>query len=208
MAKEKKDKAKIRVFLAEVEGNNDTIREALRTITETARTFQPNVKVIRLISQEGSADQGKLLTQDEDKMVIDLDLEDDQKGNLDDKYDAPTRKKQPKTRSFTPPEMMELDLISGELPFERYCAQKNPQSHLQKYLVIASWLKQYRSIAPIGTQHIYTVYTVMKWPTLNDLDSGFRNSLKRKGGKEFRRVAKGEYEMTIAGENAVRRMGG
>jgi hypothetical protein len=101
--------------------------------------------------------------------------------------------------------MLSLDLVSGDISFEHFAKQKNPNSHLKKYLVIAYWLKKYLRIERVGVQHVYTVYKFMRWSISNDIDSTFRTAIS--GSQEFKRVGQGEYEMTIAGENVVEKMG-
>lgn len=57
----KSDKARVRVFFGEIEGDDVTIRDGLRSIAEAVnRTFQPDTRIVKVITAGGNADPQQL----------------------------------------------------------------------------------------------------------------------------------------------------
>ena len=87
---------------------------------------------------------------------------------------APARKAPAKKRRLRSPEVLDLDLTSGDVPFLAYHQEKNPSNHSKRYLVIAAWFKLHRQIDEIGVDHIYTCYRLMNQNVVDDVGSIFR----------------------------------
>jgi hypothetical protein len=91
----------------------------------------------------------------------------------------PTRKSSPKKRKLRTPEVLDLDLTSGEVPFTAYYQERNPTDHIKRYLVIAAWFKQYRQTDEISVDHIYTCYRILNLNVVDDVGSIFRGGKSR-----------------------------
>lgn len=93
-----------------------------------------------------------------------------------------TRKGPAKKKKLRMPEVLnELDLTSGPVPFVQYFNEKNPDDdHSKRYLVIAAWLKEYRQLDEINSDHIYTCYRKLNMNVVADVGSIFRGC-KRQG---------------------------
>ncbi|HEV2750557.1 MAG TPA: hypothetical protein VGV12_08555 [Gemmatimonadales bacterium] len=91
------------------------------------------------------------------------------------------RKKFPIPRAVS-----DLDLASGDMPFETFAKQKGPPTKdLQRYLLVAYWCKKYRGLEPITADHVYTCYKLMAWGTdIRDFAQPLRD-LGRFGRGEF-----------------------
>jgi hypothetical protein len=100
-----------------------------------------------------------------------------------------------------------LDLTSGDVPLEKYCESKNPDSDSKKYLVIAAWLKQQRGIAAVTADHVHTCYRHMGWHTPKDVLQPLRD-MKRRNGWFNKGPERGEYAINHIGENEVAKMEG
>jgi hypothetical protein len=81
---------------------------------------------------------------------------------------TPTRQKGP-ARYTQPKFLKEMDLDSGEKPFRDYATEYHPETDNHRYLVIASWLKLYRSLDSITIHHVYTCYQKMNWTSQKDV---------------------------------------
>ena len=100
--------------------------------------------------------------------------------------------------------VVDVDLKSGDMPFEDFVREKNPQSMLDKYLTIATWFKRYRQIETVTADHVYTGYKKMGWGTdINDMSQPFRD-LKRAGRGE---VKKGTFTINHLGEDLIDKLG-
>lgn len=86
-------------------------------------------------------------------------------------------KKKPKVR--TPVVLNDLNLTDGDKPFEKYIEEQAPKKHSKRYLVIAQWLKEYRNIAEVGADHVYTCYRHLGLSVPDDVLSVFRGMKKQ-----------------------------
>jgi hypothetical protein len=95
---------------------------------------------------------------------VDLDLVDDAEVAQEEVSSAPrvARGSGPK-RTYPTPDTVDIDLDSGEKPFRTFAAEKAPQTHHDKYLVAAEWVRAYRGIPEIGAGHVRTCYIGAGW---------------------------------------------
>ncbi len=84
-----------------------------------------------------------------------------------------------KKRRLRTPVAIDLDLTTGPKPFKEYFEEMAPKSDSRRYLVIAQWLKEYRSIAEIGADHVYTCYRFVGMSVPEDLLRVFRGLKKQ-----------------------------
>jgi hypothetical protein len=197
MAKKSKgddDGGRIRVIIVELEGSNATIQDSLRTV---ATALRPAIVAPRpsLPNSYQPTDVEALPPEvlEEEEIVQDKE---------------PTTAKKRRTSSGTkraarPPEPVEIDFNTGDMPLEKYAQLKNPRSEVDRYVFIADWLKRYRGINSINKAHIYTCFRALSWKVSSDLTQPFRTLLN----EDFMRVGKGEYAITVLGENRVQKMG-
>jgi len=81
-----------------------------------------------------------------------------------------------KAKVKTPKVLTDINLDG----FADFADQKKLKSHAKRFLVVAAWLKQNRSLDAITSDHVYTCYRSVKWPaTLSDFVQPLRN-LKHK----------------------------
>lgn len=97
------------------------------------------------------------------------------------------------------PEVINIDLTSGDMPFEG----KKLDTDWNKYLACAMWLKEHRDTATVTDDHIYTMFKFMKWTIPGDVAGPLR-SMKKQGW--FTTPERGKYAINHLGENEVNRM--
>src|SRR5262249_35586894 len=146
----KDDKGKVRVFLFELEGTNETLLESIRSITGVlTQTFGgPPKTVVRMMPMpaQGESVDGK---------TEEIDVSSEETDSTE-KENSSTPK--PKRRTITTPEILDLALNSGSVTLTDFVASKKPSDDTKKYLVIASWLKSNLQLEEITIAHIYTCY--------------------------------------------------
>jgi hypothetical protein len=188
--------ARFRITIVEGEGNTVGLQQIAQTIANANRTFiqyAPPPLSLPAVAWNGSQ-QGSAA---DSQPVIDL---------ADQVISARTPpKKAPsiaaKRRSPTP-NVIDLDLVHGKLPFVAYYHQKNPgTNHSKRYLVIAAWLKEYRQLTEITDDHVYTCYRMLNLNTVDDVGSVFRNCKKR--GWFYTGSKRGAFAITHVGLNQV-----
>ena len=207
MRKEDKDRndkgrVKFRFVEFELEGDNPTLQDALRNITAamTSRSGTGNVVVssikeptafLAAPSPNGIADESTVDT------VVTKEAD-----SVPSSPKAPRHGGQPRS-----PQVLDLDMTSGKIPLKAFCEAKNPTTEHQKYLVIAAWLKENRSIAEVTMDHIHTGYRHMGWHTPSDASAALRQMKQSKYGYFRKGTGKGAYTLIHTGENVVSQMG-
>lgn len=156
MAKEKKDdKAKVRVFFAEIEGDNETIRDGLRSIAEAVnRTFQPETRVVKVITSSSSVNQNQL-PEEAEEQIIDIESQDAQESTSDEEKpkSKPSRPKKSPSYSF----IKDLNLRpSGKQSLRDFYAEKNPADQQQILTTVLHYLQHIIELDNVTVNHLYT----------------------------------------------------
>jgi hypothetical protein len=184
MSKEK-GKIKIRFFEVELEGSDDTLLESVRSAAALAN--RSHVRVTKMLAAPSAAN----VTQEEPQEEA---QEAEEEAATVESSDRPK-----KGRAYATPQVVDVDLKSGDMPFEKFAHSAAPNDTTKKYLVIAVWMKRYRSIPKITIDHIWTCSRVMGWGTQKDMNQPLRDG-KRNG--YFKGNSEG-WEVTHIGETAV-----
>jgi hypothetical protein len=106
-----------------------------------------------------------------------------------------------KRKLRTPVLISELEFTSGPKTFQAYIEEQAPKDHSKRYLAIAYWLRQFRSIAEISIDHVYTCYRALGLGVPDDV-GGVLRGLKRQAWMETG-SAKGFFKLTHIGENQL-----
>lgn len=202
MAKEDKGKVKMTVIHFETESDNETLQENIRAIAQTlSRALTPpQPRVIHAPPQlvSGNGASAELASESED-FVDALD------GDFDTPAGTKSKGKSTTVRQLRTPLPLDIDLISGDVPFKTFMEQKKPIGDNKRYLAIAQWLKTYLNIDEITMDHAYTCYRSLGWNVPNDAAAPLR-AAKSKGWMK-RGTAKGSYAINHIGEGVVNDMG-
>lgn len=172
MAKEEKGKIKIRFFEVELEGTDATLQEVIRSVTSVAGRA-PTVLRARTLPPGQDRQEGVEALLDENPNVVDT-----EEAPISTSSVTPSKAKT-KKKSYGNPQVLDIDLKSGEIPFASYCKSKNPTDTIKKYLVCAAWFKEYRKEEEISIDHIYTCYRAMGWSVQKDMGQTFRGGKKQ-----------------------------
>ena len=84
-----------------------------------------------------------------------------------DDAEAPTdgagRTQKPRRAPRAPEFLNELNLTTAKVSLKDFVNEKDPDSDVNKYAVIAVWYKQHLNIEEISIDHIFTAYDVLGW---------------------------------------------
>jgi hypothetical protein len=202
MSKEKDGKGKIRVFMFEVEGSNDTLLESVRGLTGAMnRAFGPTRVVVQQALPPASSGG-----------TVDYEIADDLSDDNDDGDVASSSEEtnsKPKKRSAprTPKVLDDVDLKSGPVPLKEYMQHRNPANDYKRFLAIAAWFKEHGGVDAVSADHVYTAYRWMGWSPPKDLNQPFRD-LKSKRGWLKSGSTRGTYEINHIGLDVAERMSG
>lgn len=199
----KEEKAKFRVFFGEIEGDNQTIREGLKSIASAVnRTFSSDTRTVRLINVGGDG-PGKI-TSEEIQEIIDSEEIGDTAMEVDspDAFDAsPPKSKKPR-RAPSYSLVKDLNLMpEGRESFTHFFGRKKPEGPQETLTVCVYWLSKIAEITGIGPNHLYTCLKEAKVSVPNDIAQVCRNIANRKGWIDTRDG--NDLKVTINGENHV-----
>jgi hypothetical protein len=197
-------KAKVRFFYAEVEGDDGTIQEGLRSIATTiVRASQPVpprvVKAIAAAPANGASKNGQSLFDETpvEEVAEEPEVEDA------DFVETPPRAKSSRTKK-SPSYNFVTDLNlrpDGKDSLKQFYAKKSPKDQQAQYAVCLFYLAQELSLTGIGANHIYTCFHDVGVPVPPDILQVARNIANRKGwidagnGKDLK--------ITVSGQNFV-----
>lgn len=106
-------------------------------------------------------------------------------------------------RTYPTPDTVDIDLETGESPFAVFAAAKAPETHRERYLVAAEWLRANRSLTEITTGHVRTCYIRAGWDfDVVDPSQPFRK-LKKEG---LGTISEGRFTIKHLGTSEVNKM--
>jgi hypothetical protein len=139
----KDQKSRVRVFFGEIEGNNETIRDGLRSIASAVnRTFQPTTSIIKVVTTKGDLNDQELLEHIEKQNAKESADDGQEPTALDTDLTKPAksggrRPRKPPSYSL----VKELNLRPDGKPSLRdFFAEKQPPSQQEELTVILYYL--------------------------------------------------------------------
>jgi len=191
--------SKVRFIMLEADGDLSEISQA---ITQALRPTQPPARQhVAITARSTDSSQRPATAQEDDsgEIVTEIDTEDSQD------HESAAESKPRATRKLPRPNVLsDVDLTSGEIPFEKFAEEKgNPSTHLKRYLLISYWFKTFRSVDAITPNHVFTCYKKVGWTTqARDFAQPLRD-LARNGNGEMK---DGSFVINHIGEGVVEKM--
>jgi len=190
----KRSNSRIRFVMLEADLGGGDLTEVTQAISSALRQAQPGQRFISAPAR-AEANDGGIGAEATDE----LDLTE---GEQVREVDATPRSAKP--RRVVIPKVLEVDLKSGDKPFEEFAAKKAPSSDLSRHLVVAYWFKKYRSTDSVTADHAFTCYKKAGWPTnLADFAQPFRDLSRASKGT----MKAGSFTINQIGEDAVEKLG-
>jgi hypothetical protein len=177
----------------------DAVTQAIAALGNGAHTAQRTV--IQRAPAQIAAGNGE---------VIDGDPVDtgDEQTIVDDaqppENDAPKPKKPPAAPKYT--FMNEFNLTPAGVPsLTDYCAQKNPQTENDKFLVASAWIQTHGAVDPFTGGHLFTAFRAMEWKTQVDMTQPLRFMKSKKS--YYENPGFGKWKLTAIGLTAAENVG-
>ncbi len=186
--------AKVRFVLLEAELPNGDLSQVTQALVNALKQPEHTSSIGRLPMQsivtsnlQSTSENFEQQQQQEDE------LQEPEKEEL-----SPSSNRGP--RKFRTPKVLDMKL-DGDPSFEDFARSKNPTNHVRRYLIVAAWFKEAKSLDSINVDHVYTCYRFMKWPTRSaDFSQTLRNL---KGRQLLESKGEGEYSITHLGLNEL-----
>jgi hypothetical protein len=192
MAK-KNSKGRVRVFFAEIEGDDETIQDGLKAMAvAVGKTFQPKT-IVKQIALEADPDE------DEDELDDELELD-------DDVIDATsTRKREKKKSAVKAPKFIllgDLDLKpEGKVNLTDWMASLNASKQYEQVTACVYYLRKTLQLEGLTHDHVYTCLKEVGIPVPKLLPTQLRNIASRQGLLDCSDMK--QIDITTAGENLV-----
>ena len=193
----KSGSAKIRFVMLEadiVDGDLDQITQAIQN------AFRPNTVVqYKVAPQEKAALSAPILEQELPE--ADLVETNDDEGRTPSRANGSSPSRSSKPRKVKTPTVLELDLKS-EPTWQDFAKEHDPQTDFDRFLTVALWLKEARSIAAVTADHVYTCYRAIGWSTSI---ADFAKPLRNLRDRQFMNTGPtpGEYAINHLGVDRV-----
>jgi hypothetical protein len=196
------DKAKVRVFFAELEGNNESVQEALRTMVSAMS------RPVRVISEQKANGGPVLLTQDADVEGIEeaADQAEEFQASEDESALSNTRKARGTGKKVDRNGGINLvpDLNfrpDGKQAFKVFLDEKKPKNDLETTLATVYYMQHILALIKIGPGHVMTAFKEAGTAVPVDLRQTIRNLKNSKVWLKFSDLE--NLETTTQGENFV-----
>ena len=160
---ERAGRVKIRLVEFEVEGNDQSIQESLRSIAAALNrgTSQSAVKTKYL----ASAGDG------EDEIVDEDPIEDAD----DDVIQSTSTRVASAPKRIPTPSILDINFSDVSPTLKDFVADKGPKAVLHKYLVVAYWFKHTRGISDLTHDHFFTAFRHLQWTVPKDPQQPIRD---------------------------------
>ena len=194
--------SKIRFVMLEADLADGDLTHITSAIMQAMKQGQPAVRHIAMQTSSGAQQQphasnGPVPETDElDGNVL---AEDNGNGG----EPVASTKVRGSRRLSTPKVLSDVDLNSGDVPFQKFASEKGPKATLSRYLVVAYWFKTYRQVYGVNMNHVFTCYKKMGWGTdIKDFSQALRDNAKQGRGE----MQKGTFVINHIGEDIVEKM--
>jgi len=192
------DKAKVRVFFAEVEGNNESVQEALKTMLAAMN------RPVRAVSdQRAPQDSSPLLGTANPAEEETPETVDDEEASVDvpvARASRGTRKKVDRNSG--------LELVpdmnfrpSGEASLREFINDKAPKTDMEAIVAFVYFMQYKMKLERVGSKEIYTAFKDVGRPFPVDLRQAIRQTKSSKAWIKF--TDPNDIKTTSQGDNYV-----
>ena len=200
---DKEGKARVRVFFGEIEGDNETIRDGLRSIAAAVnKTFQQENTVVKVLAV-GSDGTPKELAAATEQMVTEGEVADENEpAEYEPSGKSPSRSKSRPKKTPSYSLVKELNLRPTDKDSLRdFYKEKKPTDQQQMVTVVLYYLHRVLETEKISTNHIYTGLKDVEARVPPDINQILRNTASRRGWVDS--GDSDDLKMTVTGDNFV-----
>ncbi len=196
------DKAKVRVFFAEVEGNNESVQEALKTMLSAMS------RPVRVISEQKGNGNAAVLLQQADADVVEDAIDQVDEVEAPGEESAPPSVRKPRGSGKKVYRNAGLDLVpdlnfrpDGKQALKEFVDEKNPKNDLETALATVYYMQRFMGLAKLGPAHVMTAFKEAGKAIPVDVRQTIRNVKKSKIWLNFTDIE--DVRTTTQGDNFV-----
>jgi hypothetical protein len=195
------DKAKVRVLFAEVEGNNETVQEALRTMVSAMS------RPARIIQIKANGETAALTQQDLEADSVQEALDSDivTEGTLQSETSVGRKPRGSGTKTDRNAGIALVPDLNfrpqGHPTLRDFFAEKSPSNDMEDILVVVYYMQNQMTLAKIGPSHVLTALKEVGRGIPRDLKQTIRNMKERKVWINFSDIE--DVSIATAGDNYV-----
>jgi hypothetical protein len=102
--------------------------------------------------------------------------------------------------------MNDFNLTPAGVPsLTEYCAQKNPQTEYDRFLVASAWIQTHGGVDPFTGGHLFTAFRAMEWKTQVDMTQPLRIMKSKKS--YYDNPSTGKWKLTAIGLTTAENVG-
>lgn len=202
-------KGKMTVVMFQLEGSDEALRDAIKVMGHGIEKLAPGAPVYKLIqSPEQLRANGALPVGGTDEAtepeILDRDESSDEHPPAQGGGSEKTR-----TRRI----LKAIPAVKGidwetVTPWKDYATQKKPEGNPERFVAIAGWFKNVRSVEVITPGHIVAAFDVMDWPKPENIANTFAQLKQKRSGELFDKGEKtNEWVLSQRGVNLLDRLG-
>ncbi len=203
-------KGKMTVVMFQLEGNDETLRDAIKVLSHGMDKLSPGAPIYKLIQAPTQNKGNSVLPAGADEEEpIDAELLDAEEG---DAAGASSQSgSSERTRTRKPPKA--IPAVKGvdwdsETSWKDYATQKKPEGNPSRFVAVAGWFKNFRSLDVITPGHIVAAFDVMDWQKPENIPNTFAVLKNKRTGELFDKGEKAnEWVLSQRGVNALDRLG-
>jgi hypothetical protein len=196
------EKAKIRVFFAEVEGNNESVQEALKTMLSAMS------RPVRVISEQKANGNAAVLLQHADGEVVEDAIDQEEEVEPSGEESAPPNVRKPRGTGKKVDRNVGLNLVpdlnfrpDGKQALKEFVDEKSPKNDLETALATVYYMQHVMALPKIGPAHLMTAFKEAGKAIPVDVKQTIRNVKKLKIWLNFHDIE--EVRTTTQGDNFV-----
>lgn len=196
------EKAKVRVFFAELEGNNESVQEALKTMVSAMS------RPVRIISDgRGNAKNPTMIESGESEAILDQ-IEDLSDSDVPDEDVVIQSVRKTRGTGTKKDRNAGLELVpnlnfrpDGQHALKDFFQLKSPSNDIEATLIFVYYLQKMMNVGKVGPSHVMTAFKEVGRAIPADLRQAIRNIKKTKMWLNFSDIE--DVKMTTQGDNFV-----
>ncbi|MGD0390508.1 MAG: hypothetical protein ABSC42_16305 [Tepidisphaeraceae bacterium] len=208
------DRGNLQVIVVNLNGNNLTIQDALRTVDSMIRRHGAENRDMPLVTGKGKSkaisngkEKAETQVDEEPRLFVDPAKDDPDSADITSQNERPVggqKRGRPRVSGIP-----DLDFNSATPTFREFAEEKKPRDLFDWYLLVASWMKSHKQVEEIGIAHVITAnqYIGSEWSLPpDDVGRPFRDGRRREYGYFIKGSKNGMSKITKIGEDRVARM--
>lgn len=209
--KEGGGKGKMTVVMFQLEGSDETLRDAIRVMGHGLEKMAPSAPIYKIIQAPTQARlNGAMAALSEEGEPLELETLESEEGEYEAAASASQSGSSEKRKRNPPkaiPAVKGIDWDTGT-SWKDYAALKKPAGNPSRFVAAAGWFKNVRDLTVITPGHIVAAFDVLDWPKPENIANTFAQLKNKRSGELFDKGEKiNEWVLSQRGVNLLDRLG-